>query len=191
MREMEFLLFNEIDVLFLVETHHLGSKFKWSKGIDSIECQRSVNDKKGGGIMAAYRPRTGIKLMKLESSCDDLLGITYEESGKEMCWVVAYWDVRDEKRNEKIEREMRRIKERHRNICFVGDFNAHWVELDGRKNKNGIRLKDMVEEEDLVVVNTSDKCVGKWTWERNDSKTVIDYWLTDRETFRGIRQNGN
>ena len=57
-------------------------------------------------------------------------------------------------RNLSIRDGLKRIREREEKMVFVGDFNAHMEELDGRSNWNGKMLKEMIEEERLINVNT-------------------------------------
>ena len=70
-----------------------------------------------------------------------------------------------------------------RQISKVGDFNTHLPEIDGRSNWNGERLRGIIEENGLLNVGMSEKCAEKYAWDRNGSKTVIDYVLTDECLF--------
>ena len=44
-------------------------------------------------------------------------------------------------------------------------------------NSNGKKLLDLVRLRDFVVGNKLQCCVGRWTWESREEKSVIDYML--------------
>ncbi|KAH7985362.1 hypothetical protein HPB52_025694 [Rhipicephalus sanguineus] len=59
---------------------------------------------------------------------------------------------------------------------IIGDFNAHIEDLDGKTDRMGRYLLDWADKEGLVILNTSDKCVGKTTWAVSDKQTCIDMY---------------
>ena len=182
--EMEYLMLNEfVDVLVLTETHCRGNKFDWSDNIKVLEVQRKLEDKRGGGILVAIKVKEGRFISKVEGENRDIIQVVYRDSGYECHIVGTYWDVVDRERNLMIEKEIGKICRSEENILVVGDFNAHLPEIDGRSNWNGERLRGIIEENGLLNVGISEKCVGKYTWDRNGSKTVIDYVLTDECLF--------
>ena len=62
--------------------------------------------------------------------------------------------MKDEARNTKIVEELRRIIQQNNYAVLVGDYNAHLVEMDGRKNKNGNKLREVVEDGGLKCKDT-------------------------------------
>ncbi|KAG0417308.1 hypothetical protein HPB47_005708 [Ixodes persulcatus] len=50
----------------------------------------------------------------------------------------------------------------------MGDFNGHLVEIDGREDDNGRRLRQMSEDCELEILNLREECVGQRTWMLRD-----------------------
>ena len=115
-----------------------------------------------------------------------ILSKEYEENGFRVVIVGTYWDVQDKERNKSILEGLRRIREREDKIIFVGDFNAHMEEIDGRNNWNGSVLREFIKKERLINVNVTNKCRGKYTWSRNGVETVIDCFLVDENLWKEV-----
>ena len=63
----------------------------------------------------------------------------------------------------------------------MGDFNAHiGLGIEQRPNTNGPRLLNLVWACELVIGNELPQCQGRWTWEREQKRSVIDYILFSR-----------
>ena len=60
----------------------------------------------------------------------------------------------------------------------MGNFNARiGLGAEDHPNRNGKRLLDLVTLGDFVVGNKLQCCVGMWTWESGEKKSVLDYML--------------
>ena len=59
----------------------------------------------------------------------------------------------------------------HENLMIIGDFNGH---IDGlgyqREDYNGKIVLELVNENNLLLMNTDEKCSGKYTWESGNKK---------------------
>ena len=62
----------------------------------------------------------------------------------------------------------------------MGDFNAH-VGIMGEQelNYNGKIVLDIMTENNMIMLNDTDKCKGTYTWSRGQSKSVIDFVLVN------------
>ena len=64
-------------------------------------------------------------------------------------------------------------------MFLTGDFNAKiGTNIIGNKEeitKSGKILMQMVLQQDLTILNASDKCTGTWTRISGEEKAVLDY----------------
>ena len=62
---------------------------------------------------------------------------------------------------------------------MIGDFNGHIGEENisggGVLNKNGKRVLEVCQVMNLEIMNSSEKCKGKYTWNRGTEKSIIDF----------------
>ena len=67
----------------------------------------------------------------------------------------------------------------------MGDFNAH-VGIIGEQelNCNGKIVLDIMTENNMIMLNDTDKCKGTCTWSRRQSKSMIDFVLVNSLAFR-------
>ena len=91
-----------------------------------------------------------------------------------------------------IKQQIHESRERDESIMIVGDFNSRVgeaIEGNNRKvSKGGKKLLKMIEKEGLMLVNGSRNCTGKWTREENNSKSILDYVVVDRELGEHIKK---
>ena len=178
----ELILSGNVDFLVLAKTHCRGRRFEWQEGIRIFEVQRKMTDKWG------WRAYVCNERLKRKSKSMDIIEVEISQ-GKHVWNVVGtYWDVKDKERNEKIAEELKRIVERREKVVVVGDFNAHLEEIDGRKNWNGEKFRELLEEGRLINVNTTERCRGQYTWVRGDTRTTIDYVLADDKAWEKIKK---
>ena len=125
---------------------------------------------------------------KMQSESNDIIFVKIWRTGQkeELNLVGSYWDVKDEARYTKIVEELKRIIQQNNYAVLVGDYNAHLFEMDGRKNKNGDKLREVVEDEGLIMVNKTQKFKGYYTWERNGVRTVIDYAMVKENDWERV-----
>ena len=75
----------------------------------------------------------------------------------------------------------------------MGDFNGHITKSEERMgewktDRNGERLINLINQEELEILNFSQYCKRKWTWIRKDNKSVIDYIISDRSMGKNIKE---
>ena len=83
----------------------------------------------------------------------------------------------------KIEDQIQQAKERQQNVLLMGDFNCKiGNEIKGNRKdvtKGGKQLLKLAKENDLYILNKSEKCRGLWTRCEGGSKSVLEYILID------------
>ena len=85
---------------------------------------------------------------------------------------------------EKLEQEVKEMREQGKMILVMGDFNGRIGAGRGGDeviNANGRRFLAWSTECDLAVLNSGDKCTGKWTWSSKDKQSTIDYMAVSKE----------
>ena len=95
-----------------------------------------------------------------------------------------------EKMYEQIGKNKIEADKANENFLVVGDFNCKI----GNKIKNnkeevtefGKILLKTATENDIMIINTHEKCQGLWTWIEGSKKSVIDYVLTSEENKEHI-----
>ena len=66
----------------------------------------------------------------------------------------------------------------------MGDFNAHVGIIGEHKlNYNGKIVLDIMTENNIIMLNDTDKCKGIYRWSRRQSKSVIDFVLVNSLAF--------
>jgi len=174
-------------ILILVETHWRINKFKINcKYI--LEKRRNLNEKKGGGIMI-LSDKFKISQINLDSNSNDALAFELTFNSLKIKILALYFDVIDYEKNCLLEIELMKFYSRFctENLMLIGDFNAHLEFLDNRTNKNTIILERILDNTDLLLLNTLQNCTGRYTWERKHSKTVIDFALASESVVQKIR----
>ena len=75
------------------------------------------------------------------------------------------------------------------NLIVMGDFNGH-IGLIGnqRLDRNGKFVKKLMDEKNMTLLNLEEKCDGSVTWEKNGSKSTIDFILTNNEASKGFME---
>ena len=85
--------------------------------------------------------------------------------------------------------EIEFLKANGNEIMILGDMNAHFKHLDTvPENGNTVRIQSLMEETGLSRANDSPKCKGRYTWQRNKSRSVVDYVLVDETVESMIDQ---
>ena len=63
-------------------------------------------------------------------------------------------------------------------IFILGDFNAHLGIIgDQDVNYNGRIVLDMMTEDNMILLNDTEKCKGIYTWGRGDKKVPLILYL--------------
>ena len=187
--EIENLL-QRYDIIFLVETHVRGILFQWSDHVRSIQYNRELDRKKGGGIMAIWEKDSTIEFDLHNSDNQDLM-LGYMIIGStniNLFMLICYWDTSDSDSNIKMAHDMNKalLKHRQEKLMVIGDFNAHFPWIDKRTNRNADILSDIMETNHLLMLNDTPKCEGTFTRIMNDSRTCIDYILANEAMYNHI-----
>ena len=83
---------------------------------------------------------------------------------------------------EKVVRDIVELKGQGKEILLMGDFNGHIGKAGiggNRADKRGKLLKEAWDKWGLILVNRSEKCQGRWTRMRGESKSEIDFVLIE------------
>ena len=67
-------------------------------------------------------------------------------------------------------------------LLYLGDFNAHYKKNNKSpqpQDGNAKRISKLNDELHLNIMNFSQKCEGEYTWCKKNSKTMVDYVITN------------
>lgn len=193
------------DIVCLSETHwKMGQRGKQMNGYTQYWRRRDAEDRKGGGL--AVFVKKDIRATEWKRA------VAEEGGGKEVLWVqlqsrreklavgVRYMGLdKYRESNDQIEQELTRdiatLKQEGQAVVLLGDGNGHIAENDGgvkgverSTDLNGRRLLRLMDKMNLEMVNRTDKCKGKWTWMRQQQKSVIDYVFVEEEKVSMVRK---
>ena len=117
----------------------------------------------------------------------ELLWIQIETSKHNRLFIGVYYGPQENRtaREEAIEnyseiqKDIQQIKNENGEVILTGDFNVKAIETETHSiSRDGKVLLQLPEEENLVLMNTSAKCKGKWTRVNPNNpkeKSTIDY----------------
>ena len=199
---MEIIRGVEPDTIALVETKVPENKvFDWKK--IGYECIKR-NDKRGkGGIMCAFKIGT-FRSIRNVTQVDDrrILTCRVEYKSETVRVVVAHGPQETDNLELRTEFYINLGIEVEKAVCagdsvmLVGDMNAKLkVDEDGNigaDSGNGQLLSEMVGDLSLQVMNFSDMCCGKWTWEKvikgQLNKSQIDYLIVNNQLMKSVME---
>ena len=133
----------------------------------------------------------------------DCLELRVKIKNEDMNIAVVYMGTGRERRVLEQNKAMmnhlaKKIEEAERNnerYIITGDFNGHLGFVGYQEeNENGRAVNSFMEETGLILLNLDDKCKGVYTWQRGDSRSVIDLvMINDKgyETFKGMSIDEN
>ena len=182
------------DIIMFTETHWRG-KFKGKKmgGYRKMVSNRECNSKKGGGLAIYWKEDIDVREWEglgLENNiCKERMWMSIQDKNNMHEYVIGLVYVATNKKahdewNDELygilNAEMSVLDQLNKNVMIMGDFNGH-VQWEGtsEENKNGKRVRNFTEEHNMDIVNLTEMCKGKWTWMRNNQKSIIDYVLTN------------
>ena len=194
---------SDADIVALSETHwQEGHPGKHLVGFKRFVCQRSILDKKGGGIAVFVRN----SISSYEWVANDLPGnrellwVILQSKNREVALGTVYMAVDqacelNQEIEERLVSDVSVHSAAHRIILLQGDFNGHIEERDGgitgykhKANRNGQRVLKLAAEQNLSILNFSEKCSGKWTRMRaGQQPSIIDYVLVDQNSEHLIK----
>jgi hypothetical protein len=196
------------DIVGVVETNwREGYKKGGIKGYKLYKRMRRADMKGGGGI--AVWIKEDYKGFDWEQDEGDRLW-----QKDEICWIIiprenqdnvaigfTYLAPEGEKNvewnnsiEEQLTQDMASLREAGNRVMLIGDFNGHIKEGDGgvrqgdnRTDTNGQRIKNIMRSQNLIMMNKSTKCQGKWTFMRKNQKSIVDYVLADEDVAEQIK----
>ncbi|KAH7948527.1 hypothetical protein HPB52_024084 [Rhipicephalus sanguineus] len=181
----EILDKGHIEIAGLTETHLRNDEYPPTHtGLAWEGLNRQGGDRKGGGLGFLYRLDT--QWERTLQGCTEHMWMKGTLGNLELAIGLVYlWTGADsyQKNVETLGCVERDIQTIGLPTIIIGDFNAHIEDLDGKTDRMGRYLLDWADKEGLVILNTSDKCVGKTTWAVSDKQTCIDYCLVSPILF--------
>lgn len=179
----DILLLSETNLMNLEEPPHLeGFTYYGSNRVGP-----SGNKSSGGvGIII----RTSIDEMRLTNRGDDFVTLATEIGGQRWLIVSMYAAITDLQTNkqqfDRIGDIVRQSRKEGARILVAGDMNGHIMELDGRIDGRGKLLREFANQNDLRILNLSEKCRGKTTRSQGGFSSSIDYALCDTLAYEGV-----
>ena len=90
----------------------------------------------------------------------------------------------------RIESEIKNVRKMKQHIIVMGDMNCKIGDLiDGNKeeiSKGGKIMIKMIKENNMIILNSLEKCRGKWTRSSGRAKSIIDYIMIGEEDENGV-----
>ena len=90
----------------------------------------------------------------------------------------------------RIESEIKNARKMEQHIIVMGDMNCEIGDLiDGNKeeiSKGGKIMIKMIKENNMIILNSLEKCRGKWTRSSGREKSIIDYIMIGEEDENGV-----
>lgn len=126
-----------------------------------------------------------MRTKRRQGTSDLYIGICYGHCEGQDKQKVEKWMAR-------LEGKIKKFKARG-DVMIVGDFNARVGKSLGpngedKEMENGKRLIRMVDRQQLEAANSWKKCKGKWTRERGQARSVLDYIMVEKEWKRNVKK---
>ena len=177
----------DLDVMGLAETFlrreeeiEVGG-YMWH-GQNRQYCKRA-----SGGVRLLVKKH--LKVLPLRSQTEGVVWVEVRlEKERKLAVGVVYINPEGvrventEKQFEGMQEEISRLQQKGFSIVLMGDFNPHiGLGEEQSPNRNGQKLLNVVWACDLRVGNELPECMGRWTWESGEKRSVVDYILVSRE----------
>ena len=171
---------NTNNIICITETQQKIDKTVESKGVKKHIAMRNMDDKKGGGLMILYREEEKMELKIEKSRSKDILDMKGNVMNKSVRLILAYLDcgigneakVRNKLIIEEIENKLENTHEEA--VMVLVDFNAHMGYLGYQiENENGRIVKELLNRQSLILLNSEEKCKGTYTWQRGEQKVLL------------------
>lgn len=183
------------DVVGLVETHLSGED---RINIDGYEVVRKDRKRDGGGILIAVKSKYKNVMLEVinKDDVEESLWIVLGQKTRYKIGVVYAAKGDKEKKKEikdmykLINEEIKQGQMKKQKMVIMGDFNCK-VGIGGKDqhiSKGGKILCEMMEENDLILANTVDRCEGKWTRIEGLKKSIIDYIMLEKKEKENIKK---
>ena len=178
-------------VIILVETK-LGEKEDLS--VEGYETYPLNRDENGGGIMIIVKKQLENIIVTVEKKQEvgETMWITIANGRNNIRLGVIYAPQENKTSVPKLKemykglaKQIKESRTRKQNLLLVGDFNCkvgNAIKGNSEEvSKGGKLLMQMIQKQDLMMVNASEKCQGKWTRTDGSKQSVLDYVLINKE----------
>ena len=191
MVEIESMINDSLNLMCLTETQLKCRKIKMNNDFISIDSMRSQEEAKGGGLLILYKKNDNILLEKVSSTSTskDFLHVKGKIYNLEINIILVYFMVESKEhniKNSKMRKEIERLLKDIVNepTIVLGDFNGH-VGFKGKQrlNENGKMILQWMEKFNLIMLNDDPNCIGEYTWNRRDQKSVVDFALVNSSFY--------
>eukprot|EP00112_Aurelia_sp_Birch-Aquarium-sp1_P026511 Seg943.10 transcript_id=Seg943.10/GoldUCD/mRNA.D3Y31 product="Craniofacial development protein 2" protein_id=Seg943.10/GoldUCD/D3Y31 len=184
-----------LDVLVFTETKLEKNEKREIEGYNEYNLNRNTA---AGGICIFVKENIEAKEIKRNKNCetmwirlegkqDELIlgtyspceGITRKNTIKEFVGALEL-DLKVNYPNDKA-------------VIMVGDFNAHMGNdeqgINGNNKEigmNGREYRDLIKRNELTLVNNTKKCMGKWTREQGNQRSILDVTIANNIALNQI-----
>ena len=182
-------------LFFLTETQQKIDKLIVSQGITKIENNRELKDKKGGGLMILYNSEN-IEIEKIETQQKDILYTKCRIANLKINTILVYFSAgnseEDKERDKLLRIECEKLIRNDvdsEGLIVLGDFNGHVGFLGQQKvDRNGEMIIDWMNDFNLILLNGDDRCIGLYTWNRQNLKSAIDFVLMNENAYKSFKK---
>ena len=183
-------------IICITESHLMDEE---DLQIDGYKNLRNDRDRDGGGVLIAVQEKLyGIttiveKIKDVEESI--WVAIDNKRTAIRIGLIYAPQESRTSKEEyelmyENICRQITIAKEKEQKILLLGDFNCKVGERiagNGKEiTKSAKNFLKMIRNNKLTILNESEKCSGLWTRSEGNSRSVLDYVITQKEDKQSL-----
>ena len=158
---------------------------------------RKISDDGGLAILVNNSIKQNKFIHKIEDNNMECVWIRLGQNTAQPIYIALYYGKQENENKEVINdeifnlsTEIKRAKINIDKILVIGDRNAKVaVQPTCEDSRNGKIIRNLINENNLIITNYTDKCVGKWTRvnaNNKHEKSVIDYCLSTKEMFQDI-----
>ena len=155
--------------------------------------------KKDGGLLVACHQTINDNCL-IEKGNDDAEFITIQFNNDKFEWrmILGYGFQESDSKEKRtrffidIESQIEKCIIDGISFLWIGDCNGKLGRdvMEGDTNDgtpNGQLIKQIINKHNLIIVNGSEKCNGKWTrWLENGQKSVIDYVIVSEDMYEFV-----
>ncbi len=162
---------------------------------------RNDRNKDGGGVLLAIRKEFVNIVIEVSHTKEmfESLWIAFDNGNVKAKLGVVYMPQEKDVNTEELgsiytmlKEEIRAGQKKGERVFVCGDFNCRVGSIipnnQETTSKGGKKLIKLLQTEDMVLANGSDKCNGLWTRMEGKSKSVIDYIIMSREDSEFITE---